>query len=79
MGYWVRTFKNTPTGKMFEVASDEQYLPRLQERIVKECGGDPDWENESIYEHQALDIKLDGSHPKIEIVELPSISKPADT
>jgi hypothetical protein len=70
MVYWVRTFRNTQTGKIFEVTSDEQYLPSLRKRIVEECGGQPDWENESIYEHEAgLDMRLEGSHPKIEIVE----------
>ncbi len=48
MVYWVRTFGNTRTGETFEVASNEQYLPPLRRRIVKECGGKPDWENESI-------------------------------
>ena len=55
--YWIRTFRNTRTGKTFEVASNEQYLPPLRRRVVKECGGEPDWENENVYEHQGLDVK----------------------
>ena len=51
------------------MASDEQYLPKLRRRIVQECGGDPDWENESIYQHEALDMKRDGVHPSIVIKE----------
>jgi hypothetical protein len=75
MVYWIRTFRNKRTDKIFEVASDERYLPPLRRRIVQECGGDPDWENESIYEHQQLDMKRDGEHPKIEIKEPLSGSK----
>jgi hypothetical protein len=42
----------------------------LRRRIVHECGNEPDWENESIYEHQvALDAQLSGAHPTVEIKE----------
>jgi hypothetical protein len=68
--YWIRTFRNTRTGKTFEVASNEQYLSPLRRRVVKECGGEPDWENESVYEHQGLDVKWPGEHPNIEIIPL---------
>jgi hypothetical protein len=68
--YWIRTFRNTRSGKIFEVASDEQYLPPLRRRIVQECGREPDWENESIYEHQvALDAQLPGEHPTVKVKE----------
>jgi hypothetical protein len=68
MVYWVRTFRNTQTGKAFEVTSDEEYLPPLRRRIVKECGREFGWEDESRYEHEpGLDIRLDGEHPTIAI------------
>jgi len=71
MVYWVRSFRNTQTGKAFEVASDEPNLPPLRRRIVQECGCAPDWENESIYEHEAaLDMQLDGEHPQIVIKDV---------
>jgi len=50
----------------------------LISKLAVEQLSEPDWENESIYEHQALDVKLEGSHPKIEIAEPLSRSKPAD-
>src|SRR5262249_18027786 len=66
--YWVRTVRNTQTGKTFEVASDERYLPRLRNRIVQECGYYTDWKNEDVYEHEAgLDMQMDGGHPQIVI------------
>jgi hypothetical protein len=68
---YVRNFRNKPTGKSFEVVSDEPYLPPLRKRLVQECGCEPDWENESIYEHEAaLDVNYEGQHQKIEIKEL---------
>ena len=70
MVHWVRTFRNTRNGKRFQVASDERSLPTLRRRLVQECGCERDWENESIYEHQALDVKFPGNHPKIDIQEL---------
>lgn len=70
MAYWVREFRNTRTGKRFRVASDEAYLPPLRRRIVGEYGGDIDWENESVYEHQQLDMKLDGGHRNIAVDEI---------
>ena len=55
---WIRTFRNNRTDG--EVTASEAYLPPLRRRIVEECGGDPDWENESVYEHQ---IGLDFMRP----------------
>jgi len=80
MVYWERWFRKTGTDEAFKVTSDEQYLPPLRRRIVQECGREPDWDNESIYEHQAaLDREHEGPHPTIEIEELRSGSKRADT
>jgi hypothetical protein len=45
MTYIVRTFKHIPTGHVYEVAASECYLPPLRRRIVKQCGGDQEWEN----------------------------------
>lgn len=70
MVHWVRTFRNTRTGKKFQVLSDERSLLTLRRRLVRESGCEPDWENENIYEHQALDVEFPGNHPKIEIQEL---------
>lgn len=68
MVYWIRRFRNRHSGETFEVTSDEQYLPSLRRRIVMECGREPDWENESIYEHESgLDMKLEGDHQQIDI------------
>ena len=34
---------------------------RLRLRIVQECGGDPEWENESVFQYQAgLDVEMPG-------------------
>lgn len=61
MTYVLRTFKHVLTGEVYEVAASERYLPPLRRRIVKECGGDPEWENESVFQHQVgLDITRDG-------------------
>jgi hypothetical protein len=68
MVYWIRRFRNRHSGETFEVTSDEQYLPSLRRRIVIECGREPDWENESIYEHESgLDMKLEGDYQQIDI------------
>jgi hypothetical protein len=69
MVHWVRTFRNTRTGKTFQVLSDEHSVPTLRKRLVRECGCELDWENESIYEHQHLDVEFPGNHPKIDIQE----------
>jgi hypothetical protein len=64
MVYWIRMFRNIRTGETYQVTASEAYLPPLRRRIVEECDGAPEWENESIYEHQAgLDIRLPGSLP----------------
>jgi hypothetical protein len=61
MTYILRTFKHLPTGEVYEVAVSENYLPPLRRRIVKECDGAPEWESESVFQHQVgLDITRDG-------------------
>jgi hypothetical protein len=52
------------------VASNEQYCRLYEEGIVKECGAEPDWENERVCEHQRLDVKWPGEHPNIEVKPL---------
>jgi len=52
MIYILRAFKHVPAGEVYEVAASESYLPPLRRRIVQECGGDPEWENENVFEHQ---------------------------
>jgi hypothetical protein len=71
MTVWTRTFHNPFTKKSFEVTSDEQNLPKLRERIVKELQADHEWQNESIYVHEnGLDHQTEGSHPDIRLKEL---------
>jgi hypothetical protein len=70
MAYWIRTFHNPYSKKHFEVTSDERNLPRLRARIAK-LKNDPEWEKESIYEHQdGLDRQHDGQHPGIDVREV---------
>ena len=67
----IRVFRDARSGRTFEVVSDEQHLPSLRRRLVQERGCEPDWEDESIYEHQVgLDIKFPGEHAKLAIREL---------
>jgi hypothetical protein len=74
---YTRTFHNPLTQESFEVTSDEQYLPSLRDRIVKEVeGADPDWLDESKYVHQdALDYRVTGLHPKIVLKKVPVAHK----
>jgi hypothetical protein len=67
---YTRCFHNPFTKQTFEVTSDEEYLPTLRDRIVKEVkDADSDWVDESKYVHQPnLDYPpRDGNHPKIEL------------
>jgi hypothetical protein len=61
MAYRIRTFRDLRTNDVYEVAASEQYLQPLRRRIVQECGGDPEWENESVFQYQAgLDVEMPG-------------------
>lgn len=73
MTIWIREFRNSHTGRRYEVASSEPHLPLLRRRLIAECGREPGWDNESIYEHQVgFDLRLRGDLRQIEIKELPS-------
>jgi hypothetical protein len=48
----MRIFVHVLTGEIYEVAASESHLPTLRRRIVEDCGGDPEWKNETIFQHQ---------------------------
>ena len=71
MTHWIRTFHNPFSKRSYEVTSDENNLPKLRDRIVRELGKDPQWADESIYVHQpGLDHRSEGMHPEIVLVEV---------
>jgi hypothetical protein len=72
MTCWTRTFHNPFTKQSFEVTSDEEYLPTLRARIVRELKKDAKWEDESVYVHQHhLDWKSERVCPDIVLKEVP--------
>jgi hypothetical protein len=70
VAFIVRIFKHIPTGDIYEVVASEKYLPPLRRRIIEQCGGDPEWENESVFQHQVgLDVPMDGTINKPVVTE----------
>jgi hypothetical protein len=61
MTYLKRIFVHLPTGEVFEVAASESHLSKLRRAIVEDCGGDPEWVNQTIFQHQVgFDIEKTG-------------------